>query len=571
MIARQSGPPNYFCGWSVCVPDPTCGGGSCSPACGQSRGCGGSCPNTDRGVPGPTSITPPDGGTVTLDASGEISVSWTAADKASHYYAMQWHGDRDYTSVDCDGIGSDDPDAVCGTTATLGYTWTVDPAQFATYGNEMTVAVFPINDTCSENLVGPGSVSTFTIMAPISGGVYLDTNADAAPAGVSQICNSSTATPQAPGIGSGISVQGDLSNHTGGFTGSDHTTIVPWWPSPANNIVTLDPGTLADGTPYVCTCPTNCEYSGIISPQAGLNFYVIDLDLSNAGWWQLENGSAIAEQDTGLAIYSQVPEDTCSAEPSCTPSLITEDAAGTANSAGIAITGGGGIDTNADQAGNQTGWVTERATQQFATGTTAKVRETYDFFYREYSLGTNPVADLAGTIAKPTNPPANGRAYFASGNVVIEDQWQVTSGESLVIFVNGDLTMRDPGTVEQLIDVETGGFLAFIVSGNIIIEETVGNTDILDTTSNIEGVFIADGQIVTQSIGAASGGDNRFVGEGVFVGWSGIFLNRDFDDGSTRRAENNDKPVELFRYRPDFVRNVPERMNTTRTIWQETN
>jgi len=71
--------------------------------------------------------------------------------------------------------------------------------------------------------------------------------------------------------------------------------------------------------------------------------------------------------------------------------------------------------------------------------------------------------------------------------------------------------------------------------------------------------------------GTASGGDKRFIGAGTFVGWSGVTLSRDFDDGGARKAENNTKPVDTFVFRPDLLMNVPDKMARSSYIWQETN
>ena len=71
--------------------------------------------------------------------------------------------------------------------------------------------------------------------------------------------------------------------------------------------------------------------------------------------------------------------------------------------------------------------------------------------------------------------------------------------------------------------------------------------------------------------GTTGGGDDRFVGEGSFIGWSGINLDRDFSDGSDRSLENNDKAVDLFIYRPDFLVNMPDILLVPIRIWQETN
>jgi hypothetical protein len=101
---------------------------------------------------------------------------------------------------------------------------------------------------------------------------------------------------------------------------------------------------------------------------------------------------------------------------------------------------------------------------------------------------------------------------------------------------------------------------------------------------NVQGVFIANGQITVRSnakgisyyspsfypsrlasVGSKQcpGGssfvpDKKFVGEGTFVGWGGVNLDRTFDDGcSFTKAWHDRSPTEVFNYRPDFLKNAP--------------
>jgi hypothetical protein len=84
-------------------------------------------------------------------------------------------------------------------------------------------------------------------------------------------------------------------------------------------------------------------------------------------------------------------------------------------------------------------------------------------------------------------------------------------------------------------------------------------------TPTVAGVFIANGQLNVQ--GGAAGGDLPFVGEGTFVGWQGVVLGRQY----TPLSNNDTNPTEFFRFRPDFVINVPARMTRPLYTWQETN
>jgi len=492
--------------------------------------------------------------------NGNLTLTWSASTKAEYYqYQIYPQG------TDCTNTYSH-----CGNNvgnANTSVTFIPDPNG----GNTYTIRVRPVNTTCDSD-VGSWYTSDFTIFANLNVNFYLDNNDQASVVG--SICQLDGATGTSPGTGAAISGVGQSGSYSGTFpTSTTGRVQLPFWPSPADNSVTLTPGTFGAGQPYICTCPDTCSYAGLGSPQSGINIFLAQVDITHSSWYQSASGFVYAAQDTN-AISDPIPVTTCDASATCVPDIITKDLAATDDSAGFAITGGGSIDSS-DEVGLQTGYITERTTQAFAVGTTnTKIKENYDYFYREFSMGVSPTSDFATPLdaQKPTVVPADGkRAYFNSGNLTIQSTWAVAANESFVIFVNGNLTITDPGDAQQLITVAPGGFLAFIVSGDINVDSSVGNNTLTSTATNIEGVYIANGNINIQSKGAAAGGDDRFVGAGTFVGWTSVNLDRDFDDGSVRKAENNTKPVELFIFRPDFVQNTPERMTRSRYIWQETN
>lgn len=113
-------------------------------------------------------------------------------------------------------------------------------------------------------------------------------------------------------------------------------------------------------------------------------------------------------------------------------------------------------------------------------------------------------------------------------------------------MVDGDLR------IDNGINVVDGGFLALIVSGDIEVEAAV--------MDQVEGVFIADGEFITQT----DGDDQQLVVEGSVIAWTGVSLNRDFDG-----VENSSDPVEKFVYRPDFLVNMPEEMKRFALQWRE--
>jgi hypothetical protein len=288
-------------------------------------------------------------------------------------------------------------------------------------------------------------------------------------------------------------------------------------------------------------------------------------DVESGSWWQSKGGLVGSNATQGLAIESNIPINTCEL-PDCDPSLMSTDETGLIDSAGFVLTLGGALKVN--------GGVTPGSTNVFSVGTgQTRYYEYYDFFFRNTDFGLLPIDDFLTTFndaKKPTYSSLNVE-HYRNGDLTILSQWNIASGEQYVIFVAGDLYLTDgDGASDQLITVENGGFVAFIVEGNLYIDESLGNSDLLNTTSNIEGVYIVNGVIEVQSRGVGAGGDDRFIGEGTFVGWNGVNLNRDFDDGLGRDTENLDKPTEQFIYRPDFMVNLPKVLRSSPKLWQQT-
>jgi len=290
----------------------------------------------------------------------------------------------------------------------------------------------------------------------------------------------------------------------------------------------------------------------------------------NAAWFQISAGN-VGSANSGqssIAIQSNITDTADCVEPFCIRSLIMQDPDLTSLTDGFAVVGSGIIDAN--------GLINGQRSENIYSSNTTKSRyqEKYEFFYRNSGLASAPASDFVGSDLDALKPlyNANDIVYFQNGDLRIGSPWSVAAGETYVIFIDGNLTLADgDGASDQLIDVANGGFIAFIVSGDITIDESLGNSTLSDTTPNVEGVFIADGTFTVASRGTAAGGDDRFVGEGSFIGWNGVNLNRDFSDGSDRSLENNDKAVELFIYRPDFIVTMPDIMLVPIRIWQETN
>jgi hypothetical protein len=543
------------CGNGVCSSGETCGScaadcGSCSgactpsctPSCGQANGCGGTCGNGDSGTPAVSvTFTPTNGGSVTPNGSNQVTLSWNVASKAD-LYEVQVYPTSLYPSGPPVGSECTSPNTYCQTSSAVSFTITLT----GSYSN-YTWKVRSINTDCSgAPYVSSYVTNTFNVSGGFTGGFYLDTAENSSVNGTTGLCELGGATAQDPGPGSTVNAKIGATTYPGSITGTTYSiSSVGFDP---NTIVSLTP----DTTQFTCTCPAGCSYSGLSVTKSNVNFY-----LTNArnGWWQTINGLVYAGNTSGQVVYSAVPKSCTS--PTCTPALSLKNSTGTANSSGFVITGGGTVDSTAET-DTSTQYLSEDGRTDRVMGTALNgPRENYAYFSQLYSMGNTPTADFTGS--KPSSAPVNARAYYASGDTTIASTWNVASNEELVIFVNGNLT------INQEIHVATGGFLAFIVKGKVTFANTIGHNTFTLTTANVEGVYISDQQIVIQ--GGLAGGDRKFVGEGSFIGWGGVTLGRTY----ANKSDNDTQPTELFRYRPDLMINVPERMKKPLYGWQETN
>ena len=311
----------------------------------------------------------------------------------------------------------------------------------------------------------------------------------------------------------------------------------------------------ASPTPSPQQCNNNGTCDGF---ETSLNCPLDCPPQSSFPWWQASGAHTYAGQTAGLGIKSAIPRN-C---PTCDQQLIRRDLDNSALTDGFPITGGSGLSTN--------GFTNIR--NIFVRGTTHdRLIEGYDYFYRLTDLGENPPDDFAGTAGDASKPTNGKRFYYRNGNLTIQRRWRVTRGETIVVFVRGSLTIRNINSLPRLIIVDPGGFLAFIVTGNINIGSNVGGNAPGSQVPNIEGVYIADNKIRVLGRGNARVADRKFIGAGTFVGHNGVELLRDFDDTSGGDADNDNIPVETFIFRPDFLWTWPLELSRSPLLWQEVN
>ncbi len=520
-------------------PPPPCSPVCNTPYCGQGNGCGGSCPSTHAFTPVINSLQP-------------IGLVYT---NASEQVTLTWWGQASYYQVELEGTGGTGTNHIISdTTTSASYTFTAEKPNYV-------ASVRAVRSTCG-TATSDWETNSLNVFLGITGTVYFDENADAVVSG--DYCTGPTGTTQQTGNVQATYTGGDIQSPV--EADGTFTLGVPVGTSNTDITLTPDSG-------WVCSCPQSCEYGAVVPPESGIPFFVSPGVME--AWWQVIGGNVYAASETGTALMTRIPTYYCDSDTtSCLPYLSLQDELDTTGSSGTIVTGGGSADVDY-RSGLQIDGVDEEGRNYVATGSLAQgMLENYSYFYRLYSMGLNPVDDFgesASVAQKPSGTPANERAYYAGGDMTIQDPWSVAAGESYVIFVQGNLHVQDT------IEVEQGGFVAFIVQGDILFDPSVGQPVEYPTHADgsssteavVEGIFISDGTIHVETRGEVAGGDDKFVAEGMFIGWGGVSLERSFKDGADRGELNNTNPAELFRYRPDFLISTPERMKKPLYEWQE--
>ncbi|MEX2144014.1 MAG: hypothetical protein WD740_05410 [Anaerolineales bacterium] len=149
---------------------------------------------------------------------------------------------------------------------------------------------------------------TYTPLGNITGTVKNDPNQAAVLVG--GVCQLAGATGVRPGTGSTVTVGSNSGNVA--TSGSYSVTT----PTGAGNVAVLN---LGDPNNWICTCPTNCQYS-TTSPKSGLDYFVSNV---REAWFQVTGGSLHAN---GGGVRSKIPA-TCTG--ACSPYLIKADSSST--------------------------------------------------------------------------------------------------------------------------------------------------------------------------------------------------------------------------------------------------
>lgn len=530
-----------------------------APFCGQDDGCGSVCSDTDNLVStAPTPLAPVNDAEV---SATDITIGGVPHKRIT--LSIQAQPDPTYNasriSMELYPVGTSCAHllARCGLIASgvtagqiVNYNFDIPLSQYESVA-QYQWRVRHQNSTCSQLVSAYSEWQHFTVVDTVTGNIFLDDQF----VGMSGSVCSSVFPPYpyfSQNIGERVRVthqSSSIERESPIAADGSFSVLAPVGLSTVEFVT--------DDASPVCACPSgSCVYATVSVPETAVRFYYQPVE-DRSAWWQVSGGSIYAGEASLYAVSSQIP-DTCILD--CKPFVSLHDQSNTDNSSGSIVTGGGGIDTSS-LSGAQASQIDEDNRDYFVQGSQLEgVLENYDFFYRAYSMGMDPEDDLSGFTTLPSTEPVNGRAFFRDGSMIINQPTQLSDARQVVVFIDGNLTISAP------IRVDAGSFLAFIVKGNITVSANVCQSDHDSNTPVVEGVYVANGMITIASQG---GGDCKFVGAGIFAGWSGIDLNRDFRDGGAQQTWNARTPSEFFIYRPDLVANTPERMKRSLLEWQE--
>ncbi len=363
------------------------------------------------------------------------------------------------------------------------------------------------NSTCQSAVTG-----SYTTPAnnTVTGRVFMDTNN-----------NCSTSTPWSSTTYGSLTVTLRDTAYTGAI-GTDGRFSISAGTAPS--FAYLDLSGIPSG--YICSTASGCNncptISSITSPSpADYQFF---LTPRREAWWQAVGGNIYASGN----VRSELP--------SSSTYLIDS---GLGGAIGALTRSSGSVDVG-------TGAVS-------AEGYTATTRYrgklmNYDYFAAHMGVTPNTTNDWAAdTMNKPANNPNKVFYYLnpSGSEASVTTPWTVASGESYVVFVNGDLR------IASNIIIADGGFLAFIVNGDLRVSPAV---------TDIAGLFVIDSTLITESNGGTDVAANF---QGSVVAWGGVNFGRDLQSNNVASA------AEKFTYRVDLLNNIPESMKVFALKWEE--
>ncbi len=284
-------------------------------------------------------------------------------------------------------------------------------------------------------------------------------------------------------------------------------TPVSWSVSPGTYTLTA----LPPSANYVVQ--NECEYQNGTLVGLGWGAYVYGGENVS---WQIgyTYGTAWAQTEGGDAYASGIMR---SYIPLVTPRVFNLNGSGGYPGAVIY-----GTDYDFDPASSSKGPTLVSSTN-WLVNATLTTTDYYQVFYNRFGAPTTattaaPFNNLAGVTMPASNCSSTScTPYYVVGDMTTSGTWSVGNGESIVILVDGNLRIDGPIQTAEPTTTQPGGFIAFIVHGNITVANTVG-TAYNSTADQVDGVYIATTATQTGTFDSGystAAGTARFVGKGM--------------------------------------------------------
>jgi hypothetical protein len=176
-----------------------------------------------------------------------------------------------------------------------------------------------------------------------------------------------------------------------------------------------------------------------------------------------------------------------------------------------------------------------------------------------FNVGTGSIQlSSQYNLAGSTHNLGSVKVLETSGDVTIAPE-NLTANQKILLLANGRVTLAataNPGN-NRGITTDNFGFLAILASGDITVDDAMGETPQLGdvdvspdtyTTPHLVGIFYTDGVINLGTAGAGTVGRRPLRIEGSVIGMTGVTLGRKHTD-----MADNTKPIYYFKFRPDLT------------------
>lgn len=457
----------------------------------------------------------------------EVSLSWTSSAGATNYRVYKCTGASCTPTTEIAtviGTSFVDVNVLDGTT----YRYRVRAYRssddtFSAYSN--TVTVTPTCPSCNISMVGPAQISLLdTKLYSVSNntppvGTITQVNFTSADASIISICNSTTV------------------------------------PCPAGQAAYTDSAAAynMNATGYSLNANTDLR-AGVIMENYERCFAALNVGVINPSpWWQDKEGDLVTNGD----IFTEIPGG-CVVDPTCNESLIVYDSG---EFPGVPQAGGSiGAGSSGGVISQGFNWNSLPLSYTGPILSYLYFRDKLPSSVTPQAIAVNPI-NQAYLSAGGTEYPAGSGYYFyeytGAPELVITDGDGTLDlgGRKVIVFAQSNVR------IQSKILVQNGsGSFTLISSGNISIEPTVAGPMEATPVPDLEGVYFAQGQILTGSLGA--GNDIPLHVRGSVVAWDRIVLQRDL-------ADNSLTPGEFFEFGADQLMLLSPAFGERNVFWRE--